>query len=97
MTEFYLQRPQNFVIESALGDYGREHSTGGRLYFSAQVPMPESRNERGRAGDHPSLTEVYNQIPPCYLVARNPVKSFYKDRFMQLSRNADRQERDELV
>ena len=97
MSQFYFQRPQNFVTVSELGDYGREHSTGGRLYFSTQVPMPESRNGRGRAGDHPSLTEVYNQVPPCYLAARNPVKTFYEDLFMQHSTRADGKERDELV
>ena len=58
--------------------------------------MPESRNGRG-TGDHRSQNEVYNQVPPCYLAARNPVKTFYEDRFMQHSRKDDRQERDELV
>ena len=95
--EFYLQRPQILRAVSELGDYGREHSTGGRLNFSAQVPMSESRNGRDRAGSYPSQNEVYNQVPPCYLAARNPVKTFYEDRLMQHSRLADGQIRDELV
>ena len=95
--EFYLQRPQILSAVSELGDYGREHSTGGRLNFSVQVPMSESRNGRDRAGSYPSLNEVYNQVPPCYLAARNPVKTFYEDRLMQHSRLADGQIRDELV
>ena len=62
-----------------------------------QVPMPENRNGLGRAGNYSSSPDAMIQVPSAFLPARNSVKSYYEDRLIQVSRAADRQERDELV
>ena len=60
-----------------------------------QVPIRQAEGQ-GRAGDHPSSPEV-TIVSPFVSNTRNKDKSYYEDRFMQHSRAADRQERDELV
>ena len=62
-----------------------------------QVPIPTSRNRQADEGDHPSSPEVTIQVSSFVSNARNSVKSHHTDRFMQHSRTAIRQERNELV
>ena len=59
MSQFNLQRLLNFVTDPTTEDYGRKHSTEGRLYFLVQVPMPESRNGQGRAIINPQFKGLH--------------------------------------